>query len=171
LQDGDQAYESLKFQFQHNTGINLLDAERMGPPPGTAPRSGANGQPPAPSRQGRPSAIFQIDGNFGTTAAIAEMLLQSHDGEIAFLPAWPSAWKTGSVRGLRARGGVEVDLAWKDAQTVTATVRALNSGEHKFRAPARFRFLTVAGGAPEEDGTIKLRVEQGKSYRLQAALA
>jgi len=89
---------------------------------------------------------FQIDGNFGACAGIAEMLLQSHLGELHLLPALPDAWPTGSVSGLRARGGYEVGIEWREGKLVGTTIKASRTGSCKVRYGGKVIAVDVPAG-------------------------
>jgi alpha-L-fucosidase 2 len=121
---------------------------------------------------------FQIDGNFGATAGIAEMLLQSHrerPGEpftISLLPALPSAWKTGTVKGLVARGGVEVDIDWADGKLKSATLRRRSGESGRIRLRTA-RPVTVWNDGvpvpikPESEGVISLDLSRSASVIIK----
>ncbi len=147
LADGDKAWESLSMLMQHSTNQNLFDTH--------------------PARHG---AIFQIDGNFGTTAAIAEMLLQSHSESINLLPALPTVWSEGRVAGLRARGGIGVDLSWSGGKATECILRPDFTAEYRIRAPRGQKVVQVSGGVKahyEPDGVGSLKLNKGRVYRLR----
>jgi alpha-L-fucosidase 2 len=95
------------------------------------------------------------------------MLLQSHAGEIELLPALPKEWGSGEVRGLRARGGVEIDMTWRDGKLTACSLVAKRSGTQRLRLPAGYKLQTIRT-APFtlEDGAIAVTLEAGRRYNL-----
>ena len=117
-----------------------------------------------------PPRVFQIDGNFGGTAAVLEMLLQSYRGELHFLPALPTAWPSGSCRGLRARGGYTVDLEWEDMQLQSARIEASTTRKCTILHGAGVYQVVNAQGQPvacDEDGhRLRFEVQAGEVYTV-----
>lgn len=136
LGDGDLALRQLSYLIGRLCFDNLLTYSKAG-------------------IAGAESNIFVADGNFGGTAAIAEMLLQSRAGAIDLLPALPASWHTGRTTGLRARGNAEVDLFWRDGALERATIRVASG----FRGAIRYR-----------DREIRLELRAGESVDFDGAL-
>ena len=89
---------------------------------------------------------FQIDGNFGGTAGVCELLMQSGQGVIELLPALPAEWGTGSISGLKARGGYELSFAWTDGRVTSATVTSAGGGEVSVKVNGEIKKLKVKKG-------------------------
>ena len=176
LLDGDHAYKLLTEQ------LNLVTNEKK---KGGTYSNMFDAHPP-----------FQIDGNFGCTAGIGEMFVQSHDGFIYILPALPSVWKTGSIKGLVARGGFVIDIDWKDGKVESLKIVSKNGGNCRLKidAPLQGKGLKPAKGtntnplyttpeikqpiisdkaqlsisANRKSFTYDLKTEQGKTYTFKS---
>jgi alpha-L-fucosidase 2 len=132
FKEGDKAADSLRVLLDKSTWPNLFDLH--------------------------PPEIFQIDGNFGATAGVAEMLLQSHGERIELLPALPSTWKNGSVTGLRGRGGITIDMTWSGGRLKKANFHATHSGVFRVSLAGLH-----ASGFTGEEAVLKLRAGQSTS--------
>ena len=150
LGDGDKAGESLIELLRGYTMLNFFDTAGSGAHP----------------------IAFEIDGNLGGTAAIVELLLQSHTGVIELLPALPSFLSQGSVKGLRARGGLTVDLQWRSGRLQRCTIRPDKTGPYALRPPNTQNIEAITHAASsvkpkvQADGNILLHMRAGQRYSL-----
>jgi alpha-L-fucosidase 2 len=110
---------------------------------------------------------FQIDGNFGYASGVCEMLVQSHMGIIHLLPALPSAWPNGHVRGIRARDGYEIDMEWKDGRLTRAVLRAAHGGACRVRMVDVGDYRVVGAPTTVKAGVIAFETEGGESYSIE----
>lgn len=144
LYDGKMAGKYIEKMLQESVYLNLLDS-----------------CPP-----------FQIDGNFGFTAGVAEMLLQSHQDFVYILPALPKSWRKGEIRGLRARGGHRVDIKWEDAQFCSGVFTAGKSGNCKIKCQCDIRIKQKSKEQIARAGEkISIKVKQGEKVLLYKLLS
>jgi len=153
LADGELAHDSVLGLLRKLTDTNLLTFSVGG-------------------IAGAPQNIFVIDGNSSGTAGIAEMLLQSHGGEINLLPALPRCWPNGRVTGLRARGGFEVDIAWNEGRLTESTIRATIGGTCRIRTPLPVQIKTTGRETSvqrPEPRVVELPVSAGDTLCIAGA--
>jgi alpha-L-fucosidase 2 len=157
LEDGEAAFESVLALLRNCTRPNLFDICGM-----------------------KANSPFQIDGNLGGAAGLIEMLLQSYGGVVRFLPALPSAWPAGSFRGLRARGGFEIDCTWQNGKATDATLRSSVDGRVSLAAPAKQKVLRILHEAKDlplqpvdirtvDAQTVEGEFRAGQAYRITFA--
>ena len=146
LRNGYKAQESLIFLLNNFTLINLFDIH--------------------PALAGAEDDVFQIDGNFGGTAGIAEMLLQSHEDEIALLPALPPKWDKGSVRGLCARNGFTVNISWENGVVNDALITAGLNTRCRVRSTIQLAVENIVTVSPSP-GIVEWDAVAGETYLLK----
>jgi alpha-L-fucosidase 2 len=148
--EGDLAYESLQVLLRQSTMPNLMD-----------------------SHPAKPTPVFQIDGNFGGPAGMAEMLLESQNRELYFLPALPRVWPEGSFTGWRARGGWQVDLRWTQGKANEATLRASQNERQRLRPPKGQRVISISSNdepvdfARQGEDCVQFQSAAGAEYRVR----
>jgi len=152
LADGDTAYESVRILLQKHTDENLLTFSAAG-------------------IAGAQENIFIVDGNSAGTAGIAEMLLQSHGDEIDLLPALPKAWANGQMKGLRARGGYEVTIRWRDGKLTASDIHSDFDSRCSVRSRSPIQVESDGKAIPverPEANVVEFSTKAGQSFRLVA---
>ena len=156
LHDGDHAYKLLTDLLQPC----IAPGETKAKGGGTYPNLFCSHPP------------FQIDGNLGGTAGIAEMLLQSQTGDIEWLPALPAAWPDGSYKGLRVRGGAEASAKWEGGKLTEAGLKATQDNRFSLRLPKENRSIRIvlnrqAISLPVIDGRLTVDLKAGDELQMQ----